>query len=347
MTSHTRAVVSVSLVIALFLTGVLGFRLIEGWTVQESVYMTLITLTTVGFQEVQPLSYAGRQFTIFFLVFALATVGYSISSVVSYVFEGQVVETMRARRNARELRSMKDHYIICGYGDIGHVIVEELRHYGRKFVVVDREADRFLHDPSNGTITHVTGDASEEHVLEEAGIARAKGLIAVLPHEQDNVFVVLSARQMNPDLQIVAKAAEERTARKLTKAGADRVISPAQIAGRRLTASLLRPSVVNFLDVVSDGGDVTLRIEEFAIGEGSPAAGHSLRELNIGQHTGAIVLSILDDCGVNRCAPSGSLNVSQLELRAGDKLIALGSEDQLLALDRFLQSGPIGEPTEG
>lgn len=339
MSRHARAVFAVMLVITLFVTGVLGFRIIEGWSLQESVYMTLITLTTVGYQEVQPLSYAGRQFVIFFLIFGLATVGYSISTIVSYVFEGQVVETMRQRRLARELRRMRDHYIICGYGDIGHVIVEEMNRYGGNFVVVDRDTERFAHDERSRNLVHVTGDASEESVLEEAGIAHARGLMAVLPQDQDNVFVVLTARQMNPKLTIVAKAADDRTARKLSKAGANRVISPAQIAGRRLTASLVRPSVVNFLDVVSDSGDVSLRLEEFAIKEDSPAAGHTLRELNIGQHTGAIVLSILDGDGANRCSPSGMLNVSSLSLRSGDKLLALGNDEQLKELARFLREG--------
>lgn len=343
MSSHVRVSIAVALVATLVATGIVGYSIIEGWAFEESVYMTLITLTTVGFQEVQPLSPAGRRFTIFFLVYGIATVGYGISTIVAYVFEGQIVETMRSRKRTRELKRMKDHYIICGFGDIGHVIVGEMLRYQESFVVVDRSDDQFRHDDRFRDLPHVTGDASEEHVLEEAGISRAKGLMATLPQEQDNVFVVLTARQMNPELTIVAKAAEESTIRKLKKAGADRVISPAQIAGRRMTASLLRPSVVNFLDVVSHGGDISLRIEEFDIDDRSPVAGHTLRELNIGQHTGAIVLSIANSEGTNKLAPSGAASVSSLTLTAGDKLIALGSDDQLAALSAFLRDGPKDE----
>lgn len=336
---HRRFILSLALLIVLLSTGVLGFALIEGWTLDEAIYMTLITITTVGFQEVHPLSPTGRQFMIVFLVFSVASVGYALSTVAAYVFEGQIMTSVKRRRRERAVKKLRNHYIICGLGDVGREVAREFARNGRPFVVVDRDADKPAHIPDL-EILLVQGDASEEAVLEEAGIAHAEGLVATLPHEADNVYVVLTARQMNPKLTIVAKAQEETTISKLKKAGADRVVTPSQIAGRRMAASLLRPQVVNFLDVVVAGGDVMLRVEQFRIAEDSPIVGSTLRDLNIGQHTGAIVLSILGPDGSSRCSPTGALNVSALALNGNDTLIALGSEDQHERLGRFVQEGP-------
>ncbi|TVQ37412.1 MAG: hypothetical protein EA384_12235 [Spirochaetaceae bacterium] len=268
MSIHTRFWLALALLVALLATGVIGFSIIEGWSIEESIYMTLITITTVGFQEVHPLSQTGRYFMITFLVFSIASVGYALSTVATYVFEGQIISSMRRRRMESHVRKPKD-----------------------------------LEAP----IVH--GDAEDGTVLEEAGILHAGGLVAALPHEADNVYVVLTARQMNDKLTIVAKAGEESTGNKLRKAGADRVVTPSQIAGRRIAASMLRPTVVNFLD--------------------------------IGQHTGAIVLSILGADGRSRCTPTGTLNVSSLTLEAHDTLLALGSDTQLEQLARFVKEGPV------
>lgn len=336
MNVHRRTAAAVILSSVLVLGGVAGYMIIEGWSLGESVYMTAITLTTVGFGEVRPLSQAGRMFTVAFLVFGIATIGYSISAVFGYIFEGQVSEAIRLRRIRRELRTMKNHYIVCGFGDVGHVIIEEFLRSGDKFVVIDRESDRFAHG-REVEYPRVIGDASDEAVLDEAGIEHAKGLMAVLPNEQDNVFVVLTARQMNPGLTIVAKAAEGKTVRKLQKAGADRVISPAQIAGRRMVATMLRPSVVNFLDIVADRGDMAMRIEEFKLDKTrSTVVGKTLQELNIGRATGAIVLTILDANGSTRLSPGSEAGVSGIHLENGDRLIALGNESQLSRLEEFL-----------
>ncbi|MFP4510372.1 MAG: potassium channel family protein [Spirochaetota bacterium] len=336
MNIHRRTAAAVILSFVLVLGSVAGYMIIEGWSLGESVYMTAITLTTVGFGEVRPLSGAGRLFTVAVLIFGIATIGYSISAVFGYIFEGQVSEAIRLRRVRRELRKMKNHYIVCGFGDVGRVIIEEFQRSGDKFVVIDRQSERFAHG-KEVEYPRVIGDASDEAVLEEAGIEHAKGLMAVLPNEQDNVFVVLTARQMNPGLTIVAKAAEGKTVRKLQKAGADRVISPAQIAGRRMVATMLRPSVVNFLDIVADRGDMAMRIEEFRLDEiRSRVVGKTLQELDIGRTTGAIVLTILDSYGTTRLSPGSEAGVSAIHLENGDRLIVLGNENQLARLEEFL-----------
>jgi voltage-gated potassium channel len=234
------------------------------------------------------------------------------------------------------LKRVKNHYIICGCGDIGSEVALEFKRVGEKFVVVDKNpsSSELGDDPD---VPFVTGDAVEESVLKEAGIERAKGLIAALPEDTGNVFVVLTARQMNPGLKIVSKASDELTKRKILKAGADRVIAPYQIAGRRIASTILRPSVVNFLDVFVDGGDVSMRIEEFVIDPSSKLAGKTLLDSNIGQHTGVVVLGIMSGNGDARTNSSGASQLSSVIIRPDDVLIAMGSEKQLESLEAFVK----------
>lgn len=309
--------------------------IIEGWTLTDSLYMALITLTTVGFAEVQPMSQTGRHFMIVFLMVGVATVGFSISTVVSYLFEGQMLATVRRRKTERVLRRIKNHYIVCGAGDVGREVVHEFRRTGTPHVVVELDPDHSELASESETI-FVTGDASEEAVLQEARIVDARGLIAVLPSDADNVFVILTARQLNPELMIVAKSTDNQAADKLRRAGATRVITPSEIAGRRIASSVLHPTLVNFLDVMVDDRTMSMRMEEFTISRESPLANHTLRDINLGQHTGAIVLSITDSMGQIRTDPAKQAVVANTVVRAGDRLIALGSESQLRQLEEFV-----------
>lgn len=334
MRSQFRFVLAAVLIFCVVTGGVAGYMLIEEWSFSDSLYMTMITLTTVGFTEVHPLSEAGRHFTIIFLIFSIGTVGYSITMLISYLFEGQFARAMKERKMERTIRRIKNHYIICGYGDIGREVALEFRRVGEKFVVVDKNPQPADLD-SDSSIPFVTGDAVEEAVLKEAGIERAKGLVAALPEDTGNVFVALTARQMNPALKIVSKASDELTKRKLLKAGADRVIAPYQIAGRRIASTILRPSVVNFLDVFVDGADVSMRIEEFSIPVDSGLVGKTLLEANLGQNTGVVVLGIMSASGLARTSSSG-IHLSSVRIQAGDVLIAMGSEEQLKNMENFL-----------
>ncbi|MFP4330833.1 MAG: NAD-binding protein [Spirochaetaceae bacterium] len=314
--------------------GTVGYTVIEGWTVSESLYMAMITLTTVGFGEVRPLSTAGRHFTIIYLILSVATVGYAFSSILSYLFEGQVLEAVKERRMKRNLDRIKDHYIVAGCGDIGREVALEFRKSGTPFLVVDRDPEH-SELAEDEEIIFVKGDATEEHVLAEGRIDQAKGLIAALPADADNVFVTLTARQMNPKLTIIAKASDESAAVKLRRAGATRVITPSKIAGRRIASSILRPSVINFLDVIVDDSEVAMRMEEFIVTGNAPLVDKTLREADIGQHTGAIVLAITDEHGRTRTDATRAV-VSTVTVHAGNRIIALGSEQQLRELEAFL-----------
>lgn len=336
-----RFLIAVFCVIFLVLGGTIGYTLIEGWSLGDSLYMTFITLTTVGFGEVRPLSDTGRHFTIIFLVFSIATVGYSFTILISYIFEGILLQSMRERRMRKNVRKIRDHYIICGFGDTGREVALEFKRSKVKYVVVDinPEASHLVRDES---ILFIKGDASDDEVLIEANIEQARGLVSVLPDDEANVFVVLTARQLNPGLMIVAQASEERTIRKLVKAGANRVISPKQIAGRRLASIVLRPSVVNFLDVIVEGVegvDVPMRLEEVRIDEGSPLIDKTLRESGLGQSTGALIVGIHGPGGRTRINPTSTSSIASAKIRDKDILIALGSEEQIERLRSFVRAG--------
>lgn len=328
-----RVIAASTLLIGLLVGGTIGYAAIEGWTISESLYMAVITLTTVGFGEVKPLSPTGQHFTILFLVVSIATVGLSISTVISYLFEGQVVSAMRERRMEKKLGRMKNHYIVCGAGDIGREVVHEFRRSGTPFVVVERDPDHSELAEAGETV-FVVGDATEEAVLTQARIEKAAGLVAVLPSDADNVFVTLTARQMQPHLNIIAKGTDEYATAKLMRAGANRVITPAKIAGRRIAASILRPTVVSFLDVIVDDTELSMRMEEFAVSGDSPLADKTLREAEIGQHTGVIVLAITDQFGNTRNDATRD-GLSSVRILPGDRIIGLGSVEQLEKLERL------------
>jgi len=336
MPPFARFAIAFLLLLLIIGGGTAGYVWIEGWPLGDSMYMTVITITTVGFSEVRPLSQDGRHFTIVLLVLSIATLGYSVTTLIGFIFEGQIIQAMRGRRMERTISKLKDHYIICGCGVVGKEIASEFSREGVAFVGVEQDlsSSDLARDES---ILIVEGDAEDEETLIKAGIERARGLAAVLRKDEANVFVVLTARQLNPRLTIVARAAEKRTVNKLLKAGADRVISPFQIAGRRIASVILRPSVVNFLDVMVEGGNLAMRLEEVAVAAGSPLVGKQLRESGIGQQTGAIVVGILGPDGRTRVNPSETAALSGVVLKEGDALIALGNDAQLRRLKAFAQ----------
>jgi len=334
MSPFKRFLLALCLILLIISTGISGFMIIEGWTFDESLYMTFVTISTVGFGEVHPLSPAGQRFMIVFLTISIFTVGFTLTALLSFFFEGHVLNTMKERRMKRLLSLTKDHYIICGFGDVGKETAGEFQKKKIPFIIVDNDLsdlDRDLHPD----FIFINGDATEELVLEEAKIAKAKGLVSCLSTDQQNVYTVLTARQLNGNLRIVAKASGERAVKKLETAGADRVILPKQIAGRRLATVCTHPAIVDFLDVLSSGGDELMRIESVEIQQESSLSGKSLKESNIGQYTGAIIIGILDSRGKTRMNTKAMASLSSITLETGDKLIALGNNEQIDNLKDF------------
>ncbi len=329
LTQVRRRLALFALVLLLMaVAGSIGFVLIEGWTFAESLYMTVLTLSTVGFAEVHPLSTGGRAFTTALIVAGIATVAYLFSAVSQYVVSGELRGTIRSRRMRQRIEALTGHYVVCGFGRVGREVVADLREKGHECVVVEmHSAD---HDHEKEDILWVNGDAADDESLRSAGIERARGLVVATGDDPTNLFVTVSAHALNPDLCIVARMNDESSGPKLLRAGATHVISPYTISGRRIAAQLVSPALTDFLDVVMHSGDLELWLEECRVSNDSEIQGKTVGEANVRQATGANVLA------VRRGKDGTILTNPALDMRfeSGDVLIALGTRDQLSELNR-------------
>jgi voltage-gated potassium channel len=301
--------------------------------------MTVITLTAVGYDEVHPLSPTGRIFTSFILAGGITGLGLWVAFLTSFVVELDLTPVLRRRRTEKEIKKMRNHVIVCGAGRTGSQVMEELLVAGESFVVIERdrakveELQELLPD-----LVVVEGDATIDHFLEEAGVQKARGLIACLSADTDNLFVCLTARDLRSDLEIVARAYEEETVPKLYRAGANHVVSPNASGAIRMAAFMLRPSVVSFLDVATRSPDLTLRLEQETVTETSPLAGQTLADARIPQNTGLIVIAL------RKRNPEGAEEaysyvfnpVATTRLDPGDIMIVLGAPEQIRSLRAFV-----------
>ena len=327
MTARFRIVLACVLLTGVALAGAVGFMLVEGWSFAESLYMAVITVSTVGYGEVQPLSSAGRVLAVAVIVVAVGALGFSATSIGVYLADGHLLRDLRRKRMERALRTLDGHFIICGGGRFGREVAAEFLRSQASYAVVDLDpAGCVLADQPGLPI--VKGDAGDDQALREAGVERAKGLVAALPADDANLYVVLTARQINPGLTIITKAVEQRSIDKLRLAGADRVVSPYLIAGRAMASALLRPSVVSFLDEALYHESTPLQMEQLQIPNHSPLAGTSVSAARIDDTTGATVLAIHRADGTLVSAPE-ALTAT---LRDGDILVAVGTDEQLVAL---------------
>ena len=310
----------------LSLVGTLGYMLIEGWSWQEGLFMTIITLSTVGYGEVRPLSEAGMLFSISLIVLGVGTVTYTFSVVADYIIAGELRGIWRRQRMMNDIEKLDNHYIICGYGRVGQQVIDGLVEDGKKVVVIEEDPEHVPQIESR-QICYILGDASEDGILEQAGIQRARGLCTCLPSDAANVFVALSARALNPDIFLIARSNSPSSEHKLRIAGANQVINPYLIAGNRMAAQLSHPNVMEFLDVVMRRGDLELHIEEISVTATSSLAGKTLLEWQVRGETGVNVLA------VHR--PDGRMFTDlgdDFTMHAGDALICLGTPEQLTTL---------------
>ncbi len=326
-TLRKRAFLSLGLVFLVILSGTVGYSIIEGWTLFDSLYMTVITLSTIGYQEVRPLSYTGRAFTIILVFVGVGAVAYGINNGIRVVFEGEIQKAFGRRRLEKRLKSIRDHFIVCGYGRMGRIICHELKAKDVPFVVVEKDPPEL--DADEETV-FVFGDATKDEVLRQAGIEKAKGLISVLSTDAQNLYVVLSARELNPSLFIVARAGEEGSGQKLLRAGADRVVSPYHIGGLRIAHTVLKPAVVDFLEFATKSGNLELQMEEVPVEEGAGIAGKTIHEAGVGRELGVIVVAIKRKDGDMKFNP-----VHNTRINAGDTLIAIGEIERLKSLERL------------
>jgi voltage-gated potassium channel len=317
--------------VVITVAGALGYMVFEGWSFTDALYMTVITLTTVGYREVRPLDTTGQLWTMLLLVTGVGTLFYAAVSSVELVVEGAIRGYFGRRRMQTAIGKLSDHYILCGYGRVGRQVAAEFARDGVPFVVVDQDPEIVEECAAEGYLA-LLGEASDDSRLEEAGVRRAKGLVAAVDSDADNVFVVLSARKLNPRLNIVARASSDESAAKLEMAGADRTLSPYAVGGRRLASLATQPLIVDFLEIVTRGEEgIEFRLEEFGVPEDSFIAGHTIGELRIGEKTGAMILAIRNKEGTFDTTPSASNRV-----RAGDTLIVLGTREQISRLEQLM-----------
>lgn len=324
------------------LSGVIAASTLWYWVVEgfdgplAALYQTVITISTVGFREVEPFDTSGRIFTIGVILFGVGAMLYTVTAFFEEVLEDQVGRIGR-RRMQRKISGLSEHVIVCGYGRVGRT-VSRLVDDTLGVVVVDKDPER-ARAAADGGLAVVEGDATGDEALEEAGLERAAILVSTLPTDSDNLYVVLSGRAARGDLHIVARARAETSEGKLLRAGADRVINPQEIGGRRMAAFALQPAVSEFLDVVMHGvGNVEYRMEEIVIPADAGLAGMSIREAHIRDHTGALVLALRGSDRLFMTNPS-----PEMELEPGMTLIVIGTGDQLARLGRYVTEGRVGE----
>lgn len=313
---------------ATILLGSLGYVWVEGWGFFDALYMTVITLTTVGYGEVRPLTPAGRAYTMVLAVSGVGVMLYVVGVLARVVVEGEIREVLGKRKLQKRLQRLKDHYIICGYGRIGEIIVRQLSQAGVPLVVVENHPEALSRLEAAG-FNYVAGDATREEVLLEAGIERAKGLVAVVRSDAGNVYIVLTARSLNPRLYIVARGEEPGSRQKLLRAGADRVESPYEMGGTKMAQSILRPTVVTFMELAMHQG-VEWSMEEIAIGPHSPLIGVPLKDTGIRRELNLILVAIKRADGELLFNPT-----PDTALFPGDTVIAVGMRQNLEALERI------------
>jgi voltage-gated potassium channel len=330
--ARRRIVGALCVLAGLIAVGTVGFHLLEGWSLLDSLYVTVTTIATVGYGDFHPTTPAARAFATVFMLLSLGSVGLLFSTVVQGVVQSEVLATFGRRRRHREMRKLTDHYIICGAGRVGSRIIRELERTHAPFVAIERD-EQLVSQFAEGGTHIIVGDATLEETLRDAGVERARALAACLPDDADNVYVVLTARGLNADMHIVARAVEEQAEPKLLRAGANRVISPTIIGSQRIVQALLRPAVHDFIDSVTTEG-LDLNFDQVKIASSSDFAGHKLRFTNIRSELDVVIVAVRREDGEMIFNPSGDVR-----LETGDLLIAIGRAESLARLKEAARGG--------
>ncbi|MDQ3932281.1 MAG: potassium channel protein [Actinomycetota bacterium] len=326
MSPARRVRISLTVYAFVILVGFVGYQLLEGLGPLDALYMTIITVTTVGFREVSDLGWAGKAFTIALIVAGVVSATYAALSAAEFFIEGHFRRLIERRRMERKIGRLEGHIIVCGYGRVGRHLVHELGREGVAFVVVDDDESKIGELVDAGYLA-VFGDATEEHVLQEAGLQRARALVAAVNTDADNVLITLTAKGLRPDLTVIGRTKADENEAKLRRAGADRVIAPTTIGGRRIAQILTRPVVADFLDGLGPGG-IDYTLEEVPIVPEGPLRGATLREAAIRERYGCTVLAV---------RRAGTLvtdthPTAESVLHPGDVLVVLGTEADVMAM---------------
>ncbi len=330
MERTTYLVIGIIVFLLMLLGGTIAYIVIEGWSFTDALYMTVITLGTVGYGEVQKLSPAGRIFTMVLIIVGVGFVFYLAATVIQFMVEGRVREILGRRKLEKKIRAQKGHYIICGYGRVGSSICEALGSKPIGIVVIERDPAGVA-KLNERDILHIVGEATDEENLIRANVQQARGLIAALKTDSDNVYVTLSARQLNPDLFIMARAGEERSEKKLIAAGADKVVCPYRMGAHRIAQTILRPTVTDFLELTVTATTRDIQMEEMPVHHSSKLINVALQDSGIRKDLDLIIVAVKKAPGDMLFNPS-----SQTRLEAGDTVIAIGKRHNLERLETLL-----------
>ncbi|MFI5220327.1 MAG: potassium channel family protein [Bacteroidia bacterium] len=324
--------IAAGLVTCILIIGTCGYIFIEGYTFLDAFYMTIITMGSVGFREVNPLSDAGKIFTSGLIVMSLLTLGYSITVITTYIIEGEFQQYFKHQKVKNEIQKLNRHVIVCGYGRNGKQACEQLRSGHTPYLVIEKNPDNIEQIRAEGNILFVEGDATKDEVLIEACIDKASALISALPDDADNVFVVLTAREMNPKMKIISRASADASENKLRRAGADNVILPDKIGGTHMAALVTKPDVLEFLDYIT--GRINIRLEEIFYSNLSESLKNkTIREMEIRNKTGANIIGFKKGDGEYIINPDPDTVMHQ-----DSKLFVLGTQEQVEKLLKILAS---------
>lgn len=327
---YSRLRISILFLIAVVTLGTVGYTTLEGMDLFDAFYMTLITISTVGFGEIKPLSHGGRILTAFIIISGISVLTYTLGQVVKIFVEGELTQLLGRRKLEKQISGLKDHYIICGYGRIGKIISQELADDNIPFIVIEQnpdlveilEQDRYL---------YINMDATTEDALLKAGIMKARGIVTVVHSDADNVFITLTAKGLRPDIFILARSSDEENQEKLSRAGASRVVCPYLMGGRRMFQVLKRPTVMDFIDIATMDTHLGLRMEEAIVSTTSSLVGKTLVESHIRQNFGVIIVAIKK--------PTGDMIFNPLpteKLEGGDVIVVIGKKEDLKRMDTVL-----------
>lgn len=316
----------IALAVAIML-GTLGFHLVEGWSLIESLYVTVQTVTTVGYGDIPPKTPAGRVFASVFMFLGFGAVAYILTSTVQWIVQSELVAAIGERRRKREMNKLRNHFIICGAGRVGSRIIREMERVHVPFVVIESDGPKVAELIDRGAHV-IVRDATLEQTLRDAGVERAHGLAACLPDDADNLYVVLIARDLNHDLHIVARAVEEQAEAKLIRAGANRVVAPTIIGSHRMAQALMKPAVADFMDSIT-AENLDLGFEQIEVAATSPYVGQKISSTNIRSELNIVIVAIRHCHGEMEINPSGDATIE-----AGDMLVAIGRAESLAELNQ-------------
>ena len=316
-----RTAVAAGLVaLILLMVGTTGYHLLEGWPLFDAFYMTVITLSTVGYGEVRPLSTAGRVLSIVLILGGVGTLGYTLGATTEFFAHGGWEASRRRRRMRHLLDTIENHTIVCGYGRLGKAVVEVLRHNGNRVVVVDLDAVRLGKLPKDEDLLHYVGNAQDDEVLIAAGVRRARALVAAVDSDAANVFLTLSARELNPEIVLYGKADDPKSLQKLERAGANHVFSPATVAGHRVGWQIVQPDVTDLLDIATRRGEYELTIEEVRIGDMLRPGGTTLRDTHLWGAKAMLIVAVKHGDGSVEFPPRADMAIT-----AEDRAVILGN----------------------